>query len=256
LLSLGAFILDIFQFWGHDLGIVIVQLLTLHYYQPSYSDMATTKAWTFSKRGDPKDVLQLTSDRPMPTLPPPLPLPKDAREPQEWILVKIAYTGLNPGGLFHMTLIPAMFRAKVAIPEMDCSGTVVDVWTPDGTTARFSKGDGVAVTIPIGHSWPTGNGALQTYTAIPAKYAVKKPANVAFRDAAGLFIAACSAWNQVQDAKVKSGDRVLVNGASGGLGTFAVQMAKHIVGPSGYVVGICSERNLELVKSLGADDVS
>jgi NADPH:quinone reductase-like Zn-dependent oxidoreductase len=60
----------------------------------------------------------------------------------------------------------------------------------------------------------------------------------------------------IEKAQLKSGDAVLVNGASGGIGTLVVQMAKDIVGESGRVVAICSGRNVELVKGLGADEVS
>ncbi|KAJ3477780.1 hypothetical protein NLG97_g8749 [Lecanicillium saksenae] len=64
-----------------------------------------------------------------------------------------------------------------------------------------------------------------------------------------------TAWQQVYESGTKEGDRVLVNAASGGIGTMVVQMVRNIVGDSGYVVGICSGKNVEMVKGLGANEV-
>jgi D-arabinose 1-dehydrogenase-like Zn-dependent alcohol dehydrogenase len=64
-----------------------------------------------------------------------------------------------------------------------------------------------------------------------------------------------TALQMAADAKLKRGDRVLVNGASGGVGTMAVQLARDVVGPEGVVVGICSGKNAEMVRGLGADEV-
>ncbi|KAJ6256390.1 Zinc-type alcohol dehydrogenase-like protein [Drechslerella dactyloides] len=217
--------------------------------------MATAKAWTFTARGKPADVLKLT-DIPLPTLPPPLPLPKPAPTPEEWITISVSCTALNPGSQFHMGIIPLFLRASPATPEMELSGTITDVWSPDSEIpTRLKKGDEVVAFIPFGYMLPTGVGALCSHLAIPARFAVKKPQNASMEEAAGLLQVAGVALKQVELANLKAGDRALVYGASGGIGTMTVQMAKKIVGENGTVVAVCSARNAELVKSLGADEV-
>ncbi|KAK2616986.1 hypothetical protein QQS21_000075 [Conoideocrella luteorostrata] len=225
----------------------------------------TSKAWIFSARGDPPRVLSLTT-RTTPSLPPSLPLPNDSPKPEEWLLIKVAFAGLNIGAIFQMTLIPAFLRSKSCIPEMDLSGTVIDAWHPDESTStpstatsnqarRFAKGDNVVAMLPASHALATGTGALAEYIAIPAKYAVRKPGNVSFADAAGCLLTGMTARQQVEESAVKKGDRVLVNAASGGIGSMIVQMVRSVVGEEGYVVGVCSGKNAELVKSLGADEI-
>lgn len=221
----------------------------------------TMRAWVFSDRGDPSKVLQFTT-REKPSLPPKLPLPRDAPAPEEWVLIKTAFAGLNVGAIFQMTLIPQRIRTKTCIPEMDLSGVVEDVWHPEpesGSAAsssfRFNKGDKVVAMLPASHSLATGTGALAEYIAIPAKYVAHKPESVSFGDAAGCLLAGMTARQQVLESGAKEGDRVLVNAASGGIGTMVVQMVRNIVGDSGHVVGICSGKNVEMVKSLGANEV-
>ncbi|KLT43718.1 zinc alcohol dehydrogenase [Cutaneotrichosporon oleaginosum] len=226
----------------------------------------TSRAWTITARGLPPNVLQLV-DRPTPTLPP-HPLPADVPEPEEWILVRTAYAALNPGAIFQMTLLPQRFRkALFNVPEMDMSGVVVDVWHPDrphaaeGATPvgpaappRFARGEGVCAMLPASHTLPTGTGALAEYVALPARYAVRKPPSVAYADAAAL-LAALTAHRMVVESGARAGDRVLVVGASGGIGTMAVQMLRHVVGKQGVVVGVCSGGNAEMVRALGADEI-
>lgn len=226
---------------------------------PSEQPQETCRAWTFSDRGEPKDVMSFV-DIPKPTLPPVV-LPRDAPNPEEWVLIKTAFVGLNVGAIFQMTLIPQMIRTKTCIPEMDLSGEVEDVWHPAEANDlknpfRFKKGDKVIAMLPASHSLGTGTGALSEYVCIPAKYVAHKPSGVAFADAAGCLLAGMTAAKQVDESGTKSGDRVLVNAASGGIGTMVVQMVRNIVGKDGHVVGICSGRNVEVVKGLGADEVS
>ncbi|EPS45495.1 hypothetical protein H072_527 [Dactylellina haptotyla CBS 200.50] len=218
--------------------------------------MATAKAWTFTARGKPADVLKFT-DVPMPTLPPPLPLPKAAPNPEEWVRIKVACTALNPGSQFHMGIIPLFMRAALATPEMELSGVVDDVWAPDAdkNPTRLNKGDEVVAFIPFGYMLPTGVGALSSCVTIPAKFVVRKPINASMEQAAGLLQVAGVALKQVELADLKRGDRALVYGASGGIGTMTLQMVKKIVGPEGVVVAGCSGRNADFVKSLGADEV-
>lgn len=217
--------------------------------------MATAKAWRFTKRGLPADVLHL-EDITVPALPPPLPFPKDVSMPEEWLIIKVSYTALNPGSQMQLNILPSFTRAGTCVPEMDFAGTVVDVWIPeDGKARRFSKGDEVVGFLPITHTYPTGNGALASHIRVPARYVVKKPKNTSMEESAGLLCTACTAWTLATEAGLKSEDQVLIHGASGGIGSAAVQLAKYIVGDQGLVVAVCSGRNAEMVRGLGAHDV-
>lgn len=163
-------------------------------------------------------------------------------------------------GYFQMTLIPQAIRCKTMVPEMDLSGVVEDVWHPEDADEakkpfRFVKGDKVIAMLPASHSLGTGTGALSEYVCIPAKYVAKKPDSVSFADAAGCLLAGMTGIKQIDESGLKEGDRVLVNAASGGIGSMVVQMARNVVGKEGHIVGVCSAKNAELVKSLGADEV-
>jgi NADPH:quinone reductase-like Zn-dependent oxidoreductase len=96
-------------------------------------------------------------------------------------------------------------------------------------------------------------GTFAEYTVAPAAQLVKKPAGLGFEDAAASVMTGLTALTAMRDVgKVGAGTRVLINGASGGVGTMAVQIAK-VLGAE--VTGVCSTRNVELVRSLGADHV-
>lgn len=221
--------------------------------------MATSRAWTYSRRGSPQDVLSLTS-RLIPTFPP------QTASSEEWILVKVAFAALNVGAILQMALVPAFLRNPTCIPEIDLSGVVQAVWHPhienntndedqaNATATRFRKGDKVIAMLLASHALPSGSGALAEYVAIPARFAVRKPVAASFADGAGVLLAGMTALRQVVESGAGPGHRVLVNAASGGIGTMAVQMARRVVGPGGLVVGICSGRNARLVESLGADE--
>ncbi|KAK1726571.1 uncharacterized protein BDZ83DRAFT_574169 [Colletotrichum acutatum] len=228
--------------------------------------MASSRAWTFTNRGTPRSVLSLVS-RPAPTLPPTAQLLAKAKpvpgaaDGNQWLLVKVAHAALNPGGHLYVTKLPGAVRAKTAVPDWDLSGTVTDVWSPDSgsvkssTSRFFSQGDRVAAFLPISYAWPTGTGALSEHVLLPARYAVPVPSHVSLRDASCVMTAGCTAAVTIRATGLKAGDRVLVNGASGGIGSLAVQMARAIVGREGHVVGVCSGRNAEMVLGLGADEV-
>ena len=98
------------------------------------------------------------------------------------------------------------------------------------------------------------NGAFAEYVSVPADRAVvAKPANLTFEQAAAVPVAALTALQGLRDkGRIQPGHRVLINGASGGVGTFAVQIAQAL---GAEVTGVCSTRNIDIARSLGADHV-
>lgn len=157
-----------------------------------------------------------------------------------------------------LNIIPNVFRAPLSIPELDFAGTIASIHpsAAETSTARgLAEGDEIFGSISVGQHVKQGAGALASFIAVPADSIVKVPGNMPAEQAAGLGVSGCTALMLVEQAKVKAGERVLVNGASGGIGTMVIQMVRRRVGPKGVLVGVCSGRNADLVKDLGADEV-
>lgn len=100
-------------------------------------------------------------------------------------------------------------------------------------------------------NFPGHGKAYAAYVAAPAEHLSLKPKNITHEEAAGATLAALTAWQAILKAGVKKGDRVLIHAAAGGVGHFAVQMAKHL---GAYVVGTSSGKNKNFVLSMGADE--
>ncbi len=173
---------------------------------------------------------------------------KPAPGPNE-VLVRVRAAGVNPLDWHYMRGEPYIMRVESGFGRpgdirlgVDFAGVVEAVGE---SVTMFAPGDEV---------FGGRNGAFAEYITVPEDRAIaKKPASVSFEEAAGIPIAALTALQALRDkGKVESGDRVLINGASGGVGTFAVQMAKAW---GAEVSGVCSTRNVERVRSLGADEV-
>ncbi|KAK4191245.1 putative quinone-oxidoreductase, chloroplastic [Podospora australis] len=215
------------------------------------------EAWTYSRTGPYRQTLTLSTSHPYPTFPPKPPFPSTAPKPEEWILISVSYAALNPADLVALTSMPFfLHKTTSAVPCLDFTGVVLDVWSPTSSTPIFKKGDQVICTPPLPHLLSTGSGGLQKAIALPAKFCVPLPPSVpSIRDATGLFLTACTADLQVSLSNLRPGQRVLIIGASGGVGTMAVQLARCQIGPSGYIVAVCSGRNRDLVLGLGADEV-
>lgn len=203
---------------------------------------STMRAWSYSARGVPASIL---------TLSPKLPVPEIAAAGD--VLIRISHAALNPGGSFVMQLVPAMFRKTPAIPEMDFAGMVIQ--SGASVPENLKPGTHVFGVVTASMHMKTGTGTLAEFVVCPASLVVEKPVNTSFEEAAGLVVAGCTAMQLIDKANLKEGDSVLVNGGSGGIGVIAVQLAKMTVGKGGKVVATCSSANLELVKSLGADEV-
>ena len=165
------------------------------------------------------------------------------------VLVRVHAAGVNPLDWHYMRGSPYLMRliAGIGAPKdprmgVDFAGVVEAVG--DDVT-KFQPGDEV---------FGGAGGAFAEYVLVDQDRAiVHKPANVTFEEAAAVPIAAVTALQAVRDhGNVQAGDRVLVNGASGGVGTYAVQISKVF---GAMVAGVCSTRNVDLVQSLGADKV-
>ena len=176
---------------------------------------------------------------------------RDIKRPEiadDEVLVRVHAASIHIGDWVLMTGVPYVMRMmtglgkpKNRVPGTDIAGTVEAVG-PQVKSLR--PGDEV-------FGWCTG--AFAEYASAPEDQFVKKPANLTFEQAAAIGVSATTALQLLRDdAKVQAGQKVLINGASGGVGTFAVQIAKAL---GAEVTGVCSTRNVELVRSIGADHV-
>jgi NADPH:quinone reductase-like Zn-dependent oxidoreductase len=154
-----------------------------------------------------------------------------------------------------MQLCPFLFRSKPAIPELDFSGTIVTSNSEVPEFRHLRPGTPVFGSVGVGPHLKAGIGTLAEYIVVPAERVVRKPDNMSFEEAAGLGVAGCTAVPLIKRAGLKKGDSVLINGASGGIGTMVTQLARDAVGEDGRVVAVCSGKNVEFVKMLGADEV-
>jgi NADPH:quinone reductase-like Zn-dependent oxidoreductase len=165
------------------------------------------------------------------------------------LLVKVRAAALNPVDWHFMRGSPYIMRmtSGIGAPKdprvgVDFAGTVEAVGK---NVTQFKPGDDV---------FGGADGAVAEYVVVRESRGVAlKPPNVSFEQAASVPVAAATALQGLRDkGGLKPGQKVLINGASGGVGTFAVQIAKHF---GAEVTGVCSTRNVDLVRSLGADRV-
>lgn len=166
------------------------------------------------------------------------------------ILVRVHAASVNPLDLTIRgpLLLRPMFgmrKPKDTRLGVDYAGTIEAVGKNPAAAGQFKPGDEV---------FGAKNGALAEYVCVLADRAVVlKPANMTFEQAASAPVAAITALQGLRDkGKIQPGQKVLINGASGGVGTFAVQIAKSF---GAEVTGVCSTRNVDMVQSIGADHV-
>ena len=142
-----------------------------------------------------------------------------------------------------------MLRPKDPVPGTDLSGIVERV---GANATRFAPGDEVYGECVRGHQWRNG-GAYAELAAVPAAAMAPKPANITFEQAAAVPTSGIIALQHVRDqAKVREGQRVLINGAAGGVGVFAVQIAKAF---GAQVTGVDGPDKQDLLRSIGADAI-
>jgi NADPH:quinone reductase-like Zn-dependent oxidoreductase len=195
---------------------------------------------TICERYGPPDVLQIKEiDKPVPT--------------DDQVLIDVHAASLNAydwhsltADIFLVRLMGGgLRRPKHKIPGADVAGRVEAVGR---NVKQFVPGDEV-----FGDLAGCGGGAFAEYVCAPENALARKPAGLTFEQAAAVPMAAVTALQGLRDeGQIKPGQKVLINGASGGVGTFAVQIAKSF---GAEVTAVCSTRNVELARSLGADHV-
>ena len=197
------------------------------------------KAIVYTKYGSP-DVLQLKEIE--------KPTPKENE-----VLVKVHAAAANPADWHLMRAEPFVARLENGLLKpkhtrlgADVAGRVEAIGK---NVTQFQVGDDVFGELPL-----NALGSFAEYIVAPEDLLALKPARLSFEQAAAVPLAGFTALQGLRDkGKLQPGQKVLINGASGGVGTFAVQIAKAL--GAAEVTGVCSTRNLELVRSIGADKV-
>ena len=196
------------------------------------------KAIIYTKYGPP-DVLHLKDvDKPAPR--------------DDEVLVRVISASVNAadwrfmrGEPFLLRLYAGLLKPRNKMLGTDLAGRVETVGK---NVKRFKPGDAV-----FGNIFGSGEGAFAEYVRARENALVRKPDAISFEEAAAVPMAAVTALQSLRSkGRIRSGQKVLINGASGGVGTFAVQIAKSF---GAEVTGVCSTNNLDMVRSLGADHV-
>ena len=186
----------------------------------------------------PPDVLHL-EEVPVPTL----------RDGDVLVSVHAASANAGDSHLLRGTPLPFRLIAGLRTPKFKIIGTDVagHVEAVGRNVTRFRPGDEV-----FGELSRCGFGAYAEFAAGPEKALALKPTNLSFEEAATIPTAGCTALQGLRKGRIQRAQRVLINGASGGVGTFAVQIAKAF---GTEVTAVCSTRNADVVRSIGADHV-
>ena len=192
------------------------------------------KAAVYNRYGSP-DVVQITDVE--------KPVPKDNE-----VLIRVRAASVNPLDWHFMRGTPYIMRIQAGLLKPKDTRLGVDVAGQVEAVGRnvtqFKPGDEV---------FGACRGAFAEYACTSEPALVMKPDNVTFEQAASVPVAAFTALQGLRDkGKIQPGQKVLINGAAGGVGTFAVQIAKSF---GAHVTGVCSTRNVDMVRSLGADRV-
>jgi NADPH:quinone reductase-like Zn-dependent oxidoreductase len=163
-------------------------------------------------------------------------------------LIRVRAASVNPLDWHYMRGTPYLVRIRTGLRKPKDTGLGVDVAgqveAVGSNVTQFRPGDEV---------FGVARGAFAEYVSASETKLALKPANLTFEQAAAVPIAAFTALQGLRDkGRIQSGQKVLINGAAGGVGTFAVQIARSF---GAEVTGVCSTRNVEMVRSIGADRV-
>jgi NADPH:quinone reductase-like Zn-dependent oxidoreductase len=164
------------------------------------------------------------------------------------VLVRVHASAINAGDYFSMRGSPWLARLTVGFPKPK---NYILGWDVAGKTEAVGKN--IKIFKPGDEVFGTASHTFAEYVSTEAKYLAIKPDNLNFEQTAAVPSAALTALQELRDVgKIQAGYKVLINGASGGVGTFAVQIAKAF---GAEVTGVCSTRNVDMVRSIGADHV-
>jgi NADPH:quinone reductase-like Zn-dependent oxidoreductase len=174
------------------------------------------------------------------------PVPRDNE-----VLIKVRAASVNPFDYHMLThrwlrrVVATVAKVETSRPGRDVAGVVEQgVEAVGRNVTQFKPGDEV---------FGTCSGAFAEYACARESEVVMKPHNVSFEQAASITMAGLTALQALRDkGQIQTGQKVLINGAAGGVGTFAVQIAKSF---GAEVTGVCSTKNVEMVRSIGADKV-
>ncbi|OMO80683.1 Alcohol dehydrogenase superfamily, zinc-type [Corchorus capsularis] len=197
------------------------------------------KAWVYAHHGNPVDVLKLESDVDVPQV-------KD-----DQVLIKVVAAGLNP--VDFKRILGLFIEADSPLPTVpgyDVAGVVVKVGSQ---VTLFKEGDEVYGNInEKGLDHPKRYGTLAEYTVAEEKLLAPKPKNLSFVEAASIPLAIGTAYEGLEKTALSVSKSILVLGGAGGVGTFVIQLAKHVFGAS-KIAATSSSAKLELLKDLGVD---
>jgi NADPH:quinone reductase-like Zn-dependent oxidoreductase len=177
------------------------------------------------------------------------PVPKD-----DEVLIKVHAASVNPFD-YHMLrhrwlrrIVATLAKVETNRPGRDVAGVI-----SEGVEAGEAVGRNVTQFKPGDEVFGSCSGAFAEYACARESALAMKPHNVSFEQAASVPVAGLTALQALRDkGQIRPGKKVLINGAAGGVGTFAVQIAKSL---GAEVTGVCSTRNVEMVRSIGADKV-
>lgn len=215
------------------------------------------RAWTFTDRGPPSEVLKLRHDLPQPQ-------PTDLK-PDE-VLVKVSYASLFAPQANLMSVVPHL-NSNPWIPGAEYSGVVV---ASSETDIGEKLSEGQEVFGMIDPKRPKYNGTLAEYVIAPRDCVTQKPSNSSFEEASAVSVG-CAVIGILEKAdllevdhvskeyQIRSkakGKKILITGGSTATGLSTLQLARTLVGSDGKIVTTCSPRNVETVRSYGADEVS
>ncbi|KAF7297357.1 Zn(2)-C6 fungal-type domain-containing protein [Mycena indigotica] len=201
------------------------------------------RAWTYTTWGMPRQILTLADQFEVPSPP-----------AKADLIIRVSHVSLNPGCYITMNAIPPFVRRLISgktvyVPEGEFSG-VVHLAGP-AAPSHLQPGTRVFGSLPVSTLF-SGQGTLAEYIRLPANVVAVVPSSLNWAEASGLSGGGLTAVCMLQEANITPGTRIFINGASGGVGTMLLQLAK---AQGAYIVATCSPRTKALVKSLGADEV-
>jgi len=197
----------------------------------------TMKAISYSQHGPADDVLRMTADYPRP-----VPGKND-------VLIQIKASSVNPVDFkLRRNSVPNFLVPKPKIPGEDVAGVVVELGANVSKRSKFRIGDRVAAMLPVIRSkW----GSSAEFVAVDASLVAKIPETVELESAAALPLVSLTVVQSLKKVKEPKGKKILIHAGAGGVGTFAIQYAKNVLGM--HVATTASKEKTEIVKALGAD---